>query len=532
MFSPQPVSKKPPGVLSYAHTPSRDHSQRSIPSFQSFIKRTPPPLEGQKPLPPDPPSRHDESRERRRSSSVYSRHVNHWAATPESWARGDIGTGDFGCLSAQDSHHKMDSKLSDQHVLQPTVYLPDPAKAKGAYDSGVQFSAHSAKHSYAPSSSPPRDYVDSVRTISLLEAQRQVSSKHAPALLPEELRARVRSNASMHSSTGNSSIHKLSIDIDDDDDAPRTAGAVHFDMHDASHAKPQLLGSSQSSSSDPYQKYAEAYRQDADASPISFEARGRTTDRGIPPRSPGVRYGPPSDDLSPRKSSPSEAERLAWMYHAVLRDESLRSSRSRHSSRSASSSSDIRAHMKMIPQPLFHNPRQISEQRTREYSAPRFIDTSTVTKHRPGILKNASEPLPYHRRPGLGPMSSRRVHTGLTDPHSPASDKSDTPIIGRFASPIATKISTDHRTRGQGTFTAMKDMLSNVTVGTRPFRRVSLHVPAAIKDSVKPEEMKKKFETLATKSGQMLEMGEKRREREREERVRELKSIIRVVPNT
>lgn len=532
MFSPQPVSKKPPGVLSYSNPPSRDISQHSIPSFQSFIKRTPPPNDAQKPLPPSPPlaygaEQRQNARERRRTSSVYSRLINQWAATPESWASNDLSS-HTSLPSPSESSHPPAPHIGDpdDEILQPSVFRPLNMSSKAGYDSGVQFSPYPSHYDHEKHS-PSETTFEDVKTMSLLEARDRASSKYAPALLPGELSAKARSNGSLRGSI-NSSTHRPSFD---DSSSHKSPSSVRLHMRDTRNAKPKPSDLSPTYS-DPYMKYAEAYRQDSDASLLSYERRGRPTERKPSPTSP-IRYGPPSSQPSPAKSSPSEAERLAQMYHAVLRDESLQSSRSRRSrSPSASPTPDTRTQMKMIPQPLFFNPRQISDQRIKKHVAPRFTNAPPQRPNRPGILKtSASQPIQHT----IPPMSCRRANTGLSD-LSPRSDESDTPILGRFASDSRGREKSPRLMKtggnGAGTFAAMKDMLATVNVSGKPFRRLSLHVPAAVKEhGISMGEVGKKLSHLKDRGGAMLETGKKKRERLREERKRELKGMIRVIPN-
>ncbi|KAF4555972.1 Hypothetical protein D9617_2g059380 [Elsinoe fawcettii] len=526
MYSPQPVSKKPPGVLDYTTTDSRDHSQHSIPSFQSFLKRTPPPQDSHKPLPPDPPAdvstARNDSRSRRRSSSAYSRLINQWAATPESRTDSDPFPS-----SPTATSHTSQHDVYDGEILQPTVFRPEGQKARNGHDSGVQISPGKSDHTSSVKTS------DEDKTMSLEEARERASKPSAAPLLPEEWRAKTASNQSLHLYGSDSSFHKQAFD---DDQSAKTPGSVRFDLHSTSYAKQKPMNMPSASVSEPYLKYAEAYRQNSDASILTYEPRGRTTERQVSAPHTPTRYGPPSEAESTAPRVPSEAERLAHMYHAVLRDQSLQSSRN-SSTYSRSDGSDTRTRMKLVPQPLFFNPRTISEQRAKKYCAPRFNSSSPRSTDRRGILKNAS-PVPMLNQEVrskkavhsiITPVSSRQANTGISD-ISPRSDKSDTPILGRFASAPKARSKSPHlhsptkiAHSSSGTFAAMKDMVSSL-----PSRRLSLHMPAAVKNvHVDTDKMK---ETLV-KVGGMLESKEKKREKEREKRKLELKRIIRVIPN-
>ncbi|KAF2221985.1 hypothetical protein BDZ85DRAFT_283111 [Elsinoe ampelina] len=516
MYSPQPVSKKPPGVLKYTSSETRDTSQHSIPSFQSFIKSTPPLQDAQKPLPPNPPANsttadQETSQLRRRSSSVYSRVIDQWAATPESWTSSPMSSP----IKSSASTHQY--SLDNGEILQPTVFRPAKPEWDNGHDSGIQLST------FKPVSESSFDKPEDVKV--------GPNEKTVTLLLPEEWRQKAANNKSIHSDISN---HKDTSD--EDDEALKSPGSVRFDLQNmVAYAKQKPLNMPQTSYSDPYLRYADAYRKDSDSSLLSYEARGRTTSRQYSAPQTPIRYGPPNEDgaLAPRV--PSEAERLAHMYHAVLRDQSLHSSRN-SSTYSRSDSPDTRTHMKMIPQPLFHNPRTISDHRAREYSAPRFNNASPGSSGARSILKNGSSaPIATQeirsKKPLLpGIMATASRHNIDFSDLSPRSDKSDTPILGRFASLPKVRNSSPHlhsptkiTHSNSGTFATMKDMVSSL-----PSRRLSLHMPAAVKNvHIDTEKVK---ETLG-KVGTMLESKEKKREKEKEQRKKDLKRMIRVIPN-
>ncbi|KEQ91623.1 hypothetical protein AUEXF2481DRAFT_463396 [Aureobasidium subglaciale EXF-2481] len=78
-------------------------------------------------------------------------------------------------------------------------------------------------------------------------------------------------------------------------------------------------------------------------------------------------YDDRSLDPSSNESLIDEAKRLANEYHALFNEDTKSHSNRKHSA----SSNSIKEKMKLVPQPLFFNPRQISRQRELEYQRSR-----------------------------------------------------------------------------------------------------------------------------------------------------------------
>jgi hypothetical protein len=114
MEDTKPQLRRPPAALNHSSSSlSSNGFERSAPSFQSFIRKTPTPNQ-EKPLPPIPIIGTSEAFpiSTRRTSSIYSRTVSQYAPTPESW---------------RDEEHLMPT-----FFLQPSVYsLSTPELALG-----------------------------------------------------------------------------------------------------------------------------------------------------------------------------------------------------------------------------------------------------------------------------------------------------------------------------------------------------------------------------------------------------------------
>ncbi|KAK3671283.1 hypothetical protein LTR78_008918, partial [Recurvomyces mirabilis] len=195
--------------------------EQSIPSFQSFVKRTPTP-EAHKPLPPTPlrtrrPSSfksidsRPSSRFTRRSSSVYSRRQSEWSIpldSPEdipavpTWRLEDLA--DQNLLLRPIAYSASTSQLvtkpsTQQQTLEPRAYsplivTPSPTASRNTTPSPAP--SEPQENVLLP---PPAGFMQvpkkHLRTVSLEKAKEMLQAPGALRLLPEELRAQQQAQA-------------------------------------------------------------------------------------------------------------------------------------------------------------------------------------------------------------------------------------------------------------------------------------------------------------------------------------------------
>lgn len=213
MASPQPMGalKRPPFVKNISSSSSLDGLEQAIPSFQSFIKRTPP-LDGQKPLPPTPliprrassssppRSRASSTSAARRTSSVYSRTVSQWVSDDISWRSADFADEPLPPVPVVQTvpYSASTPHLGEQQptppVLQPRTYSPllkspsPPASRVSTPSPHTRPKLSALLTTPAVAVQPPKKHL---QTISLEKAKAAVLAPGAEHLLPEELRAKM-----------------------------------------------------------------------------------------------------------------------------------------------------------------------------------------------------------------------------------------------------------------------------------------------------------------------------------------------------
>ena len=220
MPNPQPTGtmKRPLIVKNASSSSSLSGMEQAVPSFQDFIRRTPP-VDQQKPLPPTPlfprrassssppRSRTPSSYGARRTSSVYSRTVSQWDLNGMAWQRNDFA----------------DEPLPPMPVLQPLAYststpelvekhLTPPLLQPRTYNPIITTPSPTASRVTTPS--PPPQHEPSVllptppvsaqvpkkhlHMVSLEKAKAAVNAPGAVHLLPEELRAQTFGRSRSH----------------------------------------------------------------------------------------------------------------------------------------------------------------------------------------------------------------------------------------------------------------------------------------------------------------------------------------------
>ncbi|KAI6864520.1 hypothetical protein KC338_g5401 [Hortaea werneckii] len=238
MPSPQPRDsssvKRPPILKNGSSSSSLRGMEQSVPSFQTFIKRTPPP-DHLKPLPPTPLRPHQRassfdsgisqcpSSSGRRSSSVYSRTVSQWDpewdSQPEEvpevpplpdWRSADFADQDTNLLLRPIAYSASTSQLlektpqqdqqpiSQPQLLEPRAYRPlivTPSPTASASPSRATTPSPRPSSDSRPSILLPPPPASAqvpkkhLRTVSLEKAQELIQAPGAVHLLPEELRA-------------------------------------------------------------------------------------------------------------------------------------------------------------------------------------------------------------------------------------------------------------------------------------------------------------------------------------------------------
>ena len=397
MPSPQPTTaiKRPPIFKNVSSSSSLDGMEQAIPSFQSFIKRTPP-LDHQKPLPPTPliPRRASSSsppRSRgsslyaaRRSSSVYSRTASQWVPDDVSWRSADFA----------------DEPLPPMPFLQRLAYTSSqptlPLREPRTYSPLIRTPSPTASRNSTPS--PPPTHQTSIllptppvsiqvpkkhlRTVSIEKAQATVMAPGAVHLLPEELRAqtigksrsqeplRVTSFATIAGMTPPSIPPQLPEPPTLVDNQGRTRTIVSpvenvSTKSEYPFPKVQTPGKYSAGSFKvgkgpeklmlPLANQQRQASRDKAAQAFGIDkSRGRTRQRG-PRNMDYSHYLPRTDrmlDSSSSEEDRTDAQKMAKDYHTLLTEQYRQPSGS-PGNHGTDSDNSIKNHMKMVPQPLF-----------------------------------------------------------------------------------------------------------------------------------------------------------------------------------
>ncbi|KAK5135354.1 hypothetical protein LTR08_005296 [Meristemomyces frigidus] len=418
MPSPQPAGTLKHPIPNYASSNSSQSSLRNmeqpIPSFQNFVKRTPP-LDHSKPLPPTPlqprrssyfesNSSRSASSSGRRSSSVYSRTTSQW--DPD-WAS-DLDVPDVPALPAWQSVDFADhdnlllraiaysastskllekqqaAQLLEARTYSPLINTPSPTVSRDSSLSPPPYPRPSVLLPPPPASvQVPKKHL---RMVSLEKAKALMQAPGAVHLLPEELRAQRLGKARSQEPLRVNSMDMFAR-------SPPPELPENPTLID-SQGRERLVGSPTPSIAltQPvdFSALNSPVREDADSSlfhvgngaartmaPVASqrrkasrnkvtqalglgdadEPRGRTQTRG--PRNMSYDHYTPnakrtSDSSETSGELQSDAQKIAQEYHSLLSEQYRQSSDSPISSASASDL-DVRTHMKMVPQPLFHH---------------------------------------------------------------------------------------------------------------------------------------------------------------------------------
>ncbi|KAK0269265.1 hypothetical protein LTR35_014973 [Friedmanniomyces endolithicus] len=410
MPSPEPSRslKRPPVVKAASSSSSLSGMEQTMPSFQSFVKRTPPP-DQTKPLPPTPlrprrrssfssASSRPSSRGPRRSSSIYSRATSQWdleADVPAipSWQTADFTDQDlllrpiaYSASTPQlNAEPPVQQQLAELRTYSPLIHSPSPTISRRKTPSpppGLRPSMLLPPP--AGSLQIPRKHL---RMVSLEKAKQMLQAPGAVHLLPEELRAqalgRSRSQDPMRipsfaimSGTATPPQLPEAPTLVDSQGRERLLSSPRISLSPVRQAEYMLpaptsprgdLSTSFHVGSGPSRSMAPLAGQKREASRIKVaqalglgdndDQRGRARERG--PRNMSYdHYMPNHSSTSYNSPSPgasnTDAQMIAREYHSLLSEQYRQPSTSSASQQSTRSDTDVTSHMKMVPQPLFH----------------------------------------------------------------------------------------------------------------------------------------------------------------------------------
>ena len=476
MPSPHPEGtiKRPPIIRSDYSSTSLSGMEQSVPSFQSFVEKTPSIPREALPAPPYVPrraSRNSTRRSRtppvyaaRRSSSVYSRSVSQWGSDNSSWKSDDF----------------VDEPLPPLPTLQPVAYsastprlgqqlLTPPLLEARTYNPLIITPSPSASRVSTPS--PPPQHKPSIllpeppvsvqvprkhlRTVSLEKAKADFNAPGAVHLLPEELRAQTLKKSRSHDPVRMDSVALVSGAnpvrlpnppmLVDSQGRRRTLKSLSeqppfeypFPVLDTefqdTRFSPRIDNSK--NSANPLNLQQRKASQDKAAQTLGIddaeEQRGRTRYRK--PRNTDYEHYLPNKqtemDLS-LSDEETDTQKIVKEYHSLLTDQYRSPTRSPGYCR-AESDESIKNHMKMVPRPLFQTmppaqlPGAVNFGWNDSYMSPyRLSNDSEISPNRRTDSSGSSlGPNPF-KLPLSPDVTHKRRSTSGSIPISPPSDMS------------------------------------------------------------------------------------------------------------
>ncbi|KAK0786635.1 hypothetical protein LTR02_011535 [Friedmanniomyces endolithicus] len=501
MPSPEPSRslKRPPVVTAGSSSSSLSGMEQTMPSFQSFVKRTPPP-DQTKPLPPTPlrprrrssfssASSRPSSRGPRRSSSIYSRATSQWdleADVPAipSWQTADFTDQDlllrpiaYSASTPQlNAEPPTQRPLADLRTYSPLIHSPSPTISRRTTPSPPPGPRPSMLlPPPAGSLHIPKKHL---RMVSLEKAKQMLQAPGAVHLLPEELRAQALGRSRSQDPMRITSFDIMSGRVTppqlpeaptlvDSQGRERLLSSPRVSLSPV--RRPDYLvpaitsprGDPSTSfhvGSGPSRSMAPLAGQTREASRLKVaqalglgdgdDQRGRARERG--PRNMSYdHYMPNHSSTSYESPSPNapdtDAQMIAREYHSLLSEQYRQPSTSSASQQSTRSDTDVTSHMKMVPQPLFHTK-----------PAARLPETSTMRSSGAsvspfGMRADSGFAADEQRRSsgarGFSPFRSsvssgssrERRSTSGSIPISPPPASSPWPAISVPPEPVATK---------------------------------------------------------------------------------------------
>ena len=403
MPSRQPAGtiKRQPLVTTGSSSSSLSGLEQSIPSFRNFVKRMPPP-DQQKPLPPTPlvPRRTSSTLPprprtpslygRRRSSSVYSRTVSQWGPNAPSWTSADLADEPippmpfvqplaYSASTPQLVEKQATPPLPQPRTYSPLIHTPSPTASRVTTPSRSPEPERSVLLPTPPASVKiPKKHL---RTVSLEKAKAALNAPGAVHLLPEELRAqtlaksrsqepvritspiRIASLDFFAAKTPPSDVlgfptlvdnqgrHRSVLSPRDGSESkveyPFSATHVETIAFESSFGLGKCLDNLKSSPANQLRFASKAESLQAPSS-SDDEPRGRTRYRG----QESIDNSPNVPKNKRRSQEEPAAQYMAEEYHSLLTEPSRQLSDS-PSGHGTDSDESIRAHMKLVPRPLF-----------------------------------------------------------------------------------------------------------------------------------------------------------------------------------
>lgn len=544
---PSGALKRPPLLQHNSSNSSLSGLEQSIPSFRDFVTRTPS-LDETKPLPPTPliprrsistatgssqPSTHNA----RRSSSIYSRTPSQWMDDVPPRQSIDLLENPLPTLQPI-AYSRSTPQLSQQQprAFEPLIAEPSPTVSRSSTPSPSPSDGRPSVLLPIPLAKVniPKKHL---RTVSLEKAKEAMFAPGVVHLLPEELRAQSTrtgldvpgAGTSMPRSKSQEPVRLSSIDILGNNQCglpPNTAPTLvdsqgrdrlavtsgskrmSTDLH--RNARPEHVFTqvqNQAVTTKP-QQIPQA-RHDRTASlQAQDESRGRTRQRRAPPI---AKYAFVAQTKSNTEDSSEEEEvtrqKIASTYRPMGQDPYRQQSYSPGTRATDSDNSDeVRVHMKMIPQALFHGlkppagvPGTVSGKHDSAHSAGNFNYSSQTSESGPSPGRSSGNfPLRLSLSPGPG---HRRRSTSGSIPISPPS----------FIAPPQTRGNPSLRGSnkpGSRKASAEADIIAQVLQGPMTFAQSTARVESAPKVSHRPlrsnassdKSSKPKYQRLADKT--------------------------------
>lgn len=369
--------------------PSLNGMEMAIPSFQSFIRSTPP-LQELKPLPPTPHQRRrasslESGRSSRpvssfprsqRTSSVYSQStmvcdsetgVPNVPGVPSGQTEnlGDQSNLLLRPIAYNASTSQLVLKAPIPQELQPRAYCPLINKPSPTRMRQTTPSLHA---DFEPSISPPPLQATApvskqhLRTISLEKAKELMQAPGAVHLLPEELQAQILSKPKMSAKARPQDQHRVaSKDLPGRNIttakcfSPTTTTIVPADTLELFHGDSEPTSTNRPIALQKRQRSRDKVVQ-APSSNNSDEPRRRNSTREQRKRFDNDHLSKAkrlSDTISSSGEAMTDRQRAVQHYHQMLRGESRQASVSFSWSRDAECAADVRTETELLPQPLF-----------------------------------------------------------------------------------------------------------------------------------------------------------------------------------
>ena len=479
MPSPRPAGsvKRPPVLRTGSSSSSLSGMEKVVPTFQSFVKQTPPVQQNHLPPAPSilrrasssslPRPRTPSVHSARRSSSVYSRSVSQFGSENSSWRSSDFADEPLPPLPTllpvaySSSTPHLTGKpptpplLPARTYISPLIVTPSPTASRGSTPSPPPYHKPSV---LLPS--PPVSVqvpLKQLRTVPLEQAKAQHHAPGAVHLLPEELRAQTLGKSKSHDAIRVDSIAIISgrplpqppepSTLVDNQGRRRTLRSPieqypsEYPFLTANSDAPGCVSPTRRAASkhdqDEMQVALQEQRKASRGKATQAlglddtdEQRGRTRQRR-PRNTDYSNYLPNKRTSGDQSSSDQEtdARKIAKDYHALLNDQYRSKTSSPGHYHAGDSDESIKNHMKMVPRPLFQTkppaklPGSVTGLRKDSYVFPYRLSDGSENFGNDKLDSSDSSrgPNPFER--SLTPESThKRRSTSGSIPSSPPTD--------------------------------------------------------------------------------------------------------------